>query len=121
MKTLDKLNHWKNRTFSSGSTTGDDYKQFQKELVAHIRAIAKAKNLTVVAVNRGHYYMSAFLTNISGEKTVYLSISDVRHFPDEWHNHMLIRTARDAKDFRGGTNQYTTLEDLDAKLDSMLN
>ena len=50
----------------------------------------------------------------------YLSISDVRYFMGEWYDHILIRTAKDETDYRGGFNHYTTLEKLDAKAAELL-
>lgn len=45
-------------------------------------------------------------------KYVYFSISDVRHFKKEWHDHILIRSAKGLDDFTGGSNGFTTLEDF---------
>ena len=53
-------------------------------------------------------------------KCVYLSISDVRYFTNEWYGHILIRTAKDEQDYRGGFNHYTTLEALPTKAAELL-
>ena len=56
--------------------------------------------------NNGHYYISGFFK--VGEQPFYISISDVRHFTI---NNILIRTAKDYKDFTGGSNHYLTIQD----------
>ena len=58
-----------------------------------------------IKISNGHYYFSGFATK--NEKVIYFSISDVRHFPED---KVLIRTAKDYKDFTGGGNNYTQLE-----------
>ena len=50
----------------------------------------------------------------------YVSISDVRYFSDEWYNHILIRTAKDEQDYRGGFNNYTTLDGLELRACELL-
>ena len=58
-----------------------------------------------IKISNGHYYFSGFATK--NEKVIYFSISDVRHFPED---KVLIRTAKDYKDFTGGGNNYAQLE-----------
>ena len=45
---------------------------------------------------------------------------DVRYFANEWYNRIIIRTAKDEQDYRGGFNHYTTLEYLDVKTAELL-
>ena len=52
---------------------------------------------------------------------MYMSISDVRFFKNEWYNHILFRTAKSEKDFTGGTNLYTTLPLLRLAIKNMFN
>ena len=54
------------------------------------------------------------------EYKAYVSISDVRYFSDEWYNHILIRTAKDEQDYRGGFNNYTTLDGLELRTCELL-
>lgn len=51
----------------------------------------------------------------------YISISDVRYFSNEWYDHILIRTAENETDYRGGFNNYTTLSDLEGTAAELLN
>lgn len=55
------------------------------------------------------YYTSGFVK--LNNKFVYISISDVR-FNSNWYNNILIRTATDENDYRGGRNQYTDIYNL---------
>jgi len=72
-------------------------KTFKREFNAELKKI-EAEN---VKYSYGHFYISGFFT-LNG-KAYYFSISDVRHFPE---NKMLIRTAKDYKDYTGGSNNW---------------
>ena len=89
-----------------GGVTSPDFKDFAKVFGKMIREQLKQIGGTDYKQNTGHYYISGFFT--VGEQVYYISISDVRHFPDD---KMLIRTAKDYKDFTGGTNNYLTIRD----------
>ena len=98
--------------FSSGCYTGDDYKSFQTKYLNYLRSICKQNHWQLVNVGKNHYCFSAFIKSAEN-KCVYISISDVRYFSNEWYNHILIRTAKNETDYRGGFNNYTTLEELE--------
>ena len=75
----------------------------------------------MAARQRGEKSLLLFAFIKSAEnKCVYLSISDVRYFTNEWYGHILIRTAKDEQDYRGGFNHYTTLEALPTKAAELL-
>ena len=74
--------------------------------------MCKENHWELVKVGKNHYCFSAFIKS-SENKCVYLSISDVRYFSNEWYSHILVRTAKNEVDYRGGFNNYTTLENLD--------
>ena len=113
-KTLEGFKDWE---FSSGGTTGEDFNTFARLFKKHIQ-----KNLPegfkLVAFSKGHYYVSGFVER--GGKFVYFSVSDVRYFPGGWHNNILIRTAKNEKDYTGGSNGYTTLEFFAVKVFNLL-
>ena len=106
-KTLAAFKHW---GFSSGGTTGEDFKVFARKYKNHIQKQLKSVGLELTNFSSGHYIGSGFVTN--GSKFVYFSYSDVRHFPNSWFNNILIRTAEHEKDYTGGHNNYTTLENF---------
>jgi hypothetical protein len=105
-KTLEAFKKW---TFSSGSTTGVDFKIFARLFRNYIKKNIP-ESAKIVNWSNGHYYISGFI-ELNG-KYIYISISDVRHFPGEWHKDILVRTADSAKDYTGGSNGWTTLENF---------
>ena len=107
--TYNKLMQYKNYEFSTGCYTGEDYKIFERLYIRHLKAVCKENNWIFVQANKNHYCMSAFIKD-SNNRFIYLSISDVRFFKNEWCNNVLIRTASDEKDYHGGSNHYTTLQ-----------
>ena len=111
MAKLNDLKKYIDYEFSSGCYTGEDYKSFQTKYINYLRAMCKENHWELVKVGKSHYCFSAFIKS-SENKCVYLSISDVRYFSNEWYSHILVRTAKSEVDYRGGFNNYTTLENL---------
>ena len=111
MAKLNDLKKYIDYEFSSGCYTGEDYKSFQTKYINYLKAMCKENHWELVNVSKNHYCFSAFIKS-SENKCVYLSISDVRYFSNEWYNHILVRTAKNEVDYRGGFNNYTTLEKL---------
>lgn len=102
------LANWVGVEFESSTGLTQQFAEFAKEFKANIKE--KTQDLfSLEGWNRGHFYISGFLRNNRTGKYVYFSISDVRHFPDGWHNNVLVRTAKDIKDFTGGPNNYCSL------------
>ena len=119
MTTFKDLEKYLDHEFSSGCYTGDDYKTFQTKYINYLKSVCKDNHWQLVNVNKNHYCFSAFIKSAEN-KCVYISISDVRYFSNEWYNHILIRTAKNEQDYRGGFNHYTTLEQLPAKAAKLL-
>lgn len=119
MANITNLKKYLGYEFSSGCYTGNDYKSFQTKYINYLKAMCKDNHWELVNVNKNHYCFSAFIKSAEG-RYVYLSISDVRYFADEWFNHILVRTAKNEVDYRGGFNNHTTLEDLDGKIAILL-
>jgi len=104
--------------FSSGPYTGQDYKSFQTKYINYLRGLCKANGWTLASVGRNHYEFSAFI--MYENKYVYLSISDVRFFKNDWHNDILVRTANGERDFRGGENRRAMLPHLQSAVKRLL-
>ena len=115
MAKLEDLKKYLNYEFSTGCTTGEDYKIFERKYINYLKSLCKEVNWELVKVLKGHYEFSAFIKN-KENKYIYLSISDVRYLPNEWFTHILIRTAKNEEDYTGGRNQYCKLETLDIAL-----
>ena len=120
MANIKDLEKYVNYEFSSDCYTGDDYKSFQTKYINYLRAICKNNHWRLVNVGKNHYCFSAFIKSAEN-KCVYISISDVRYFSNEWYDHILIRTAKDEQVYRGGFNNYTTLSDLEGTAAELLN
>ena len=119
MATIKDLEKYIDYEFSSGCYTGDDYKSFQTKYINFLRSICKQNHWQLVNVGRNHYCFSAFIKSAEN-KCVYVSISDVRFFTNEWHNNILIRTAKNEQDYYGGFNHRTTLKELEMKAMELL-
>ena len=120
MRNIKDLKGYINYTFSSGCYTGEDYKTFERKYINYLKAICKNNNWSLIKFNKNHYCFSAFIKGGTENKYVYISISDVRYFNNDWFNHILIRTAKNEVDYKGGFNHYTTLDKLEGKICELL-
>ena len=119
MASIKDLEKYIDYEFSSGCYTGEDYKSFQTKYINFLPSICKQNHWQLVNVGRNHYCFSAFIKSAEN-KCVYVSISDVRFFTNEWYNNILIRTAKNEQDYHGGFNHRTTLKELEMKAMELL-
>lgn len=119
MAQIKDLEKYIDYEFSSGCYTGDDYKSFQTKYINFLRSICKQNHWQLVNVGRNQYCFSAFIKSAEN-KCVYVSISDVRFFTNEWYSNILIRTAKNEQDYYGGFNHRTTLKELEMKAMELL-
>lgn len=119
MANLSQLRKYLNFSFSTGVTTGKDYQSFQTKYIHYLKNLCKDNHWELVNIGRNHYCFSAFIRNLSN-KYIYLSISDVRYFNNYWHNKILIRTAKNERDYYGGVNHYSTLPTLAESISLLL-
>jgi len=119
MATIKDLEKYIDYEFSSGCYTGNDYKSFQTKYINFLRSICKQNHWQLVNVGRNHYCFSAFIKSAEN-KCVYVSISDVRFFTNEWYSNILIRKAKNEQDYYGGFNHRTTLKELEIKAMELL-
>lgn len=102
------ITEWLGRDFESSSGTTPEFAQFAKD---YKKALTKElEGYELVGWSRGHFDISAFFKNRSTGKLVYISTSDVRGGQDGWYNNILIRTAQHEKDYRGGSNNWTSFD-----------
>ena len=120
MANITQLKQYINYEFSTGCYTGNDYKTFQTKYINYLKIICKENNWSLIKVNKNHYCFSAFIKGGTENKCVYISISDVRYFNNDWYNHILVRTAKNEVDYKGGFNHYTTLDKLEYKICELL-
>lgn len=108
----NSLKKWIGHRFSSGPETGDDYEQFQRDMRTDLRRQAKASGLELYAFNKNHYEFSAVLKNPENNRFIYVRISDVRYWQDQWSNHVLYRTMEHERDWTGGGNYFGNWEEI---------
>ena len=111
MAKLHELEKYLNYTFSTGCDTGDDYKSFQRKYINYLRSLCKENSWELLNPCKGHYEFAVFIRN-PAQKYIYISISDVRFWKNEWYNRILIRTVKYEKDYHGSGNHHTSLPNL---------
>ena len=108
---------WEGYVFESSSLDTKEFLAFVRDFKKYIKSnLPKDSNLT--NFSRGHFDVSGFIEK--NGKYVYFSTSDVRYSPDEWINDILIRTAKDDKDYTGGSNDSTTLKDFKKNIERLI-
>lgn len=109
-----KINEWKKHEFSTGCTTGEDYKKFQHQMKSDLKKQAAKEGLELHRFNPNHYEFSAVLSKNFDSETrfVFVSISDVRFFKNQWADHVLVRTMAHDHDWTGGRNTFCRWEDV---------
>ena len=117
MAKFEELKKYLNHEFSSVPYTGEDYKKFQNKYINYLRKLCIDNGWQLVSVNRNHYCFSAFIKNPES-KFVYLSISDVR-FRQDWFYDVLIRRAKNEKDYRWYTNWHSPLQTLQTEIEML--
>ena len=105
-RTAQDIEDFSKHVFSTGATTGEDFNLFAKLFKKYIESQCR-NGMKLVSFSIGHYILSGFIERTG--KFIYFSISDVRHFPNEWLHSILIRTAKSVKDYTGGFNSETSL------------
>ena len=111
-KEFKKLEDWRGNEFESSCYKTPEFTAFARMYRARVNGIAKQVGLKAVSWNVGHFYLSAMFKHGLTGQHVYLSTSDVRHFQENWWNHILVRTAKHDKDWTGGSNCSATLHNL---------
>jgi len=100
------MEKWLDVEFESSSGLTAEFAKFASDFKKFIKGQLSPDQCLLVW-SRGHFYVSGFINQ--GERFVYFSVSDVRHFFNDWYYHILVRTAKNEKDYTGGVNHYATL------------
>lgn len=117
MQVKEFLNTWFDREIEDwGGTTSQEYKNFQRNYRSVLKEIGKNIDFELHSFNKNHYDFSAVMKSNMTNQFYYLSISDVRYWKNEWANNILYRTMEHEKDWTGGSNRYSTLENLSENL-----
>lgn len=110
-----------------GSVVSPEYKKFQNAMVRELRRIAKSIGAEISTSHKGHYDLSAFFKR--GDHYVYFSYSTSVTHPRSmvvlssrsFCGPVLIRTAADDNDYRGGSNNFCSFSELGQRVDYLLN
>jgi hypothetical protein len=122
-KKLSKfVSDYANYQFESSIEKTKEFKTFATKFKNVIKSILEETNPNFIldSFNIGHFCVSGFIKNQDNNKFVYFSIYDVRCSNDVL-DCILVRTAENNKDFTGGNNCYTELENLKFELERLLN
>lgn len=115
---LDELRKYLGYEFSTGPYAGQDYKTFQTKYINYLRKFCLENGWELCNIGRNHYCFSCFIKNKDG-KYVYFSIGDVRGYSPKWYDEVLIRCAKNEKDYQGGRNNFTSLENLQENVERL--
>ena len=105
----------------AGTYVSKEYRRFQTSLVLEISKYATTVGAKVVSSSKGYYVTSCFVER--NGKFVYLNHSADVRMDDGIKielDSFMIRTARYAKDYTGGTNQYCDMLQLQSMIDKLL-
>ena len=109
-----------NYHFVSSSELTHEFKSFATKLKRRLTKAVEEENLEMTDFSRGHFYCSGFVYNPETKKYAYFNVGDVR-----WGvmgkplDTCLIRTAKNAKDYHGGDNNYCRVYDMAKKLKAL--
>lgn len=123
-KAIEKfINKWAMHKFENqGGSTSPDYEKFQDEYRKVLKEVATEAGMQLHKFNKNHYSFSAVLKHQETQNYYYVSISDVRGMTTrtpEWLGNILYRTMKHEKDWSGGHNNYSSLEQLGSKLQKL--
>jgi hypothetical protein len=118
MANIKELEKYLGYEFSTGTETGEDYKQFERKYINYLKKLCKENGWEFIVAHKNHYEFSAFFK--VDTTYIYFSISDVRFWNNEWYNHILFRTAQNEKDYHGGSNNYTDLPNLTENINKLI-
>ncbi len=124
------IKKWDGRTLQDdGCVVSREYKSFQTAFGNAMKKIAQSLGAEVVNYDKGHYDMSGFIKR--GDRYVYFSYDSslsgsrskviLRGKGFGCCAPLLLRTAANAKDFHGGTNNYESVKDCEKLIDKLLN
>lgn len=108
---------YNNKTLEDdGYRVSEEYKKFQRDLYSDMKKLAKEKEMEITKKIHGHYFESYFFKN--GDKYVYVHHESLnRTFIDlDSGVFFLVRTAKNDKDYTGGTNDYCCYSNLVLKI-----
>jgi len=99
--------------FESSSTKTPQFKDFVNQFKSAFKKEMKSIGVTDVPFSVGHFDITGFFS-YQGQ-IYYFSLGDIRGMNYSGNVTMMYRTAEHLKDYRGGSNQWITIENGMAK------
>jgi hypothetical protein len=130
MATSTFIKKWNNKPLQDcGSYVSEEYNKFQNAFKREMTKIANNIGANLVSFSKGHYDVSGFIER--NGKFVYFSYSSALSrngrstptltYQQSTYPTMLCRTAKNNKDYRGGTNNSVWFENCENVIDKLLN
>ncbi len=112
--TVEKfLSKWYDKIIEDwGVEISPEYRNFQTNYRSVIKELCNDIGMELHSFSKNHYEFSAVVKSNTTNQFYYISISDVRYWKNEWANNILYRTMKYDKDWSGGSNRYSTLQEL---------
>ena len=108
---MKNIESWLKVYFESSCSPTPEFSSFARQFKAYVKKMC-GSDFEIAGWNRGHFYLSGFIKNKKTNKLAYFMTSDVRYFPGQWYNNLLVRTAEHERDYSGGRNNWTTLPEI---------
>ncbi len=105
---MSNLDEYIDYNFYSSTTRTPEYISFERKYRNYIKKHLP-ENYSIHKFNNNHFEFSCVIKT-NNEKFLYMSIPDVRYFPNEWRNNILIRTMAHDHDWTAGSNNRTDLD-----------
>lgn len=125
------IKKWNNRRLEDwGSSVSKEYHSFQVAFINQLRKIAQNNGAEVINPSYGHYDMSCFIKK--NDNYVYVNYSNALDRMGRTHvvlKHttnnsflppMLVRTAQNERDYRGGINHFCNFENCEGLINKLL-
>lgn len=97
------IESWIGFSFESSTGLTKEFSAFARDFKKYLKA-SLSENLELAEFSKGHFEVYGFIQNKVTGRFAYFSVSDVRYWSDSWYNNILVRTAKDTKDYSGGSN-----------------
>ena len=107
---MKRLEDYENYEFESSTTRTPEYIEFERTYKNYLNKHLP-DGFSLHDFHKNHFEFSCVIKSDTDE-FIYLSIPDVRFFPNEWKNNILIRQMEHEKDWHGKSNYYTDLKHL---------
>ena len=107
---MNSLAEYVGYEFQSATYRTPEYISFERKYRNYIKKHLP-DGFSIHQFNNNHFEFSCVIKT-DKDKFIYFSIPDVRFFPEEWKDDILIREMEHEKDWTGKSNNRTTLETM---------